>query len=252
MLPDIHGVAVECNYVFHSSHWHSDFSCKAIDLRTSYRDRAVTNVTGKLSMGRSEGEVTQFYSERNFCPFLPTGIGGFLKNLTVFYMMKSSVRHLMTGDLNGLTELRVFDVSHNPIEHLASDFFKGQSKIEIISFYDCHLKAVDAGALDHLVALKEGHFKYNNCIDDNASDADEVGGLKVEIANNCIGVQHNDINFEECYVESAASKSESKFDVVFFSLFVVFLFISLGLTFVLFRIFTKRFNNNFTEFTNAL
>lgn len=99
--------------------------------------------------------------------------------------MKSNVSQLNNDDLNGLTKLKLFDVSYNPITRLTRDFFKGHSSIETISFYDCKLSVIEAGALDPLVNLKEGHFQYNHCIDYRGDAEGLIPELKRKIKRRC-------------------------------------------------------------------
>lgn len=153
--------------------------------------------------GKGDDDVEKVLVEYQYCPYLPTNLGSYFRNLEILYVMKSNVMHLAHGDLDGLTKLRIFDVSYNPIKRLHKDYFKGHATIEIISFYDCKLRFIEKGALEPLVNLKEGHFQYNECIDYRGEDVSMLPNMMEEVKANCEDPSRTDFSH---------LKEESTFD----------------------------------------
>jgi hypothetical protein len=118
---------------------------------------------------------------------LPHNLGQFFPNLEVLFVMKSNVQHLVNGDLNGLNKLKIFDVSFNPIDQICKDFFKDHASIERISFYDCNLKKIANGALDHLPNLSHLFFDHNVCISLRKEGIEKMDKTKLDIYNECEG-----------------------------------------------------------------
>lgn len=180
-----YGIALKCTFKDHSSYWGQKYACVVSELTTSLTNRIVTEIQGTHMEGRTHDDVVKVFAEHQHCPYLPTNLGTFFKNLEVLYVMKSNVSQLTTDDLTGLTKLKLFDVSYNPITLLRHDFFKGHESIEIISFYDCQLRMVEKGSLAPLVNLKEGHFEFNPCINFRGDDESRLPALIKEIHQNC-------------------------------------------------------------------
>lgn len=216
----------------------------------------MTAITGQHEEIKSNDDVKQLMIKKQACPYLPLNIGSFFKNLEIFYVMNSNVYHLLKGDLEGLTQLKIFDVSHNPIEQLGRDFFEGHASIEVISFYDCHLKLIDPTALDPLKNLSEAYFNMNSCID--FSDKFNIDGLKVEIRDKCHKEKYKeDIFFDNSESSICASSQVSREPTsfvrnnayVFISLLSIFIVV---LGFVLVKTVRSSFDNNWHEFRNVL
>jgi hypothetical protein len=181
------GIVLNCNFQDFQNYWDEQsnygtrYTCVVNNLRTSLQDRKVTGVAGVHLNGKTNSDVKQvFISEQN-CPYLPLDLGYKFNNLEVFYAMRSKVEELTGDELNGMNKLKIFDVSHNLITNLTANFFKGHKTIEIISFYECRLRFVEEGALDHLVNLQQGHFDLNKCINYRGDTPSKIETLKREI-----------------------------------------------------------------------
>lgn len=185
LVHDIFAIILDCDFKFQTSHWGVEYACVPSSLRTTLYDRNVTEVKGVHDAGQSNQKVIKLFVKKQSCPYLPLNLGSHFGNLKTLYMMHSKVQHLLNGDLDGLKNLRVFDVSHNPIEMLGQDFFKGHDTIEIISFYDCHLKMIHPNSLNPLTNLKEAHFEQNVCIDAQGNEHNQISDIKTEIADKC-------------------------------------------------------------------
>lgn len=204
----------------------------------------------------------KIYIKKQFCPYLPLKAGKFFKNLEILYVMNSNVQHLLNGDLDGLDKLIAFDVSHNPIEQLGRDFFKGHGTIQKISFFDCHLKIIDAEALSPLVNLKEATFQYNVCLDFRGNDnhydvSNSIRSLKMRIRDSCHSEKYgNQVfnQFDDVKPSPLSSRSRSlSFAQRNANLIIsLFLIISVVLTAVLVKVFHSKFNNNWSELKKAL
>ena len=252
LISQVIATVVDCNFQWKSSVWGPQFACVATNFRTSLDDRIVMNVTGFKP--QKMNQVKEFFALKQSCPYLPLNLGSSFKNLEIFYIMNSNVKHLLNGDLDGLNFLKVFDVSHNPIEQLGQDFFKGTPSIQIVSFYDCHLKIIDSLALCHFVNLREAHFQHNVCIDYHAYDLDMIEDLKVEIADKCNSRMFNtsfDLKFEpksECQIYESMSfiRRNAYLIISFFGIILI------GFSLVLIIIVRKTYNNNWIELKNNL
>lgn len=226
------------------------YSCVAENFRTSLNDREITEINGTHVAGKTHNDVKKLYIKKQFCPYLPLKVGDFFTNLEIFYVMNSNVQHLLNGDLDGLTKLNAFDVSHNPVEQLGCDFFKGHETIEKISFFDCHLKIIDAKALDSLVQLKEAHFQYNVCFNFNAAETYQISLLKKEIRQNCHGENYEDQIFNKVEESKKSKLSFAQRNANFIILFFVTTTIILAA--VLLKIVNSKFGNNWNELKNSL
>lgn len=181
-------IELNCRFEVFKTNWGEFYTCNLEDLVTTENDRKVTKINGIHVEGKTDGDVEKVFGEFQNCPFLPTNIGEFFKNLSILYIRKSGIKTIKEGDLDGLDKLRVVDLSHSSIEKIPKNFFKGHSTIEIIAFYECHLTLVEPGALDPLVKLKQGHFRFNPCIDLNADRSYLLGPLK-HLIKKCDGTK---------------------------------------------------------------
>jgi hypothetical protein len=160
----VNSLVLQCEFKFHHSYWGENYACVVNNITTSETDKDVQSIIGTHLEGKTNDDVEKVFIEKQNCPVLPRNFGTFFPNLKVLYIMKSQVKTLSEGDLDGLDKLLIFDVSYNPIETIPKGFFKGHNHLRKISFYECHLKLIEKGALDHLQDLNEAHFQYNPCI----------------------------------------------------------------------------------------
>lgn len=164
----ISAISLKCKFSFETTRLGKRYTCWVKEpntLKTTFDDRTITEVTGKHLAGQTNDDVGQLFIQDQFLPYLPLNLGTHFRNLEVWNTKTSAVEELTDDDLEGLPKLKVFDVSYNPIKILRNTFFEGHENIEYISFYECELKEIEKGALEHLVNIKEGHFQYNQCID---------------------------------------------------------------------------------------
>lgn len=171
---------MECEFKNEETNWGVVYSCVAKNLRTDLNDRTVTEIKGQHLSDKTNDDVKKFYSFKQSCPYLPLNLSSFFKNLDIYYVKNSNLQHVLTGDLDGFTTIRIFDMSHNPIESIKGDLFKGQTSIEIVAFYECHLKIIDPTVLDPLINLKEGHFDYNPCINYRSKSSAYLEEFEIE------------------------------------------------------------------------
>lgn len=255
MLQDMSAVIIDCEFKHLSSHWGVDYACSPLNFRTTLDDRNVTQVKGLHDAGKKNEDVKKLFVKKQSCHYLPLNIGSHFINLETLYIMNSNVQHLLDGDLDGLTNLRVFDVSHNPIQQLGENFFKGHDTIEVISFYDCHLKMIHPSSLNPLKNLREAHFQQNVCIDIHGDDISEMQDLKAEIADKCQS-EHNELIFNRDFVvensprvSSEETLSFTKKNANIIISVLVFLLLSIG---VVFGIIIRRTFTSWDELKNTL
>lgn len=247
---------LECEFkTYDDTHWGTRYTCIAKNFKTTLSDRTITEVKGVHGYGKTNADVKRLFIKKQSCSFLPQNIASHFPNLEILYVMNSNVQHLFDGDLDGLTNLKVFDVSHNPVEQLGKDFFKNCVSIEKISFYDCHLKVIDAKALDPLVNLKLGVFDNNVCFDSRGADASGIRELKAEIRRSCQseGNEENIFNRHEEMIKCQSFEHDLSKTKTLAYITVTFLVIALVvLVVVLMKIFKSIFSNNWLELKNTL
>lgn len=249
-----HAITLNCDFKLHTTYLGERYSCVVKNFHTTFSDRKVTKITGKHQDGKSNDDVHKIFFKFQNCPYLPTNLGEFFKNLEIFYIMKSNVQHLMPGDLNGLNKLETFDVSHNSIEEISKDFFEGCTSIKKISFFDCHIKKVEKGALDPLINLKYATFDYNDCIAERSGDFG-MTSFKANLYDKCDGKgysvkQHKDVT--ACNSDLNDSKTSDTF-VIVGTVLVVSLFVIITiLCVVLLKIYQNYFRSNWHEMKSAL
>lgn len=231
------------------------------NLLTTFNDRKVKEVFGSHKLSRTNDDVKQIYVRHQNVPYLPLNLGEFFPNLEILYVTKSNVQHLITGDLDGLEDLKTFDVSHNPVEFVNKDFFKGQNKLERISFYDCHVKKVENGAFAELKSLGYLYFDQNPCIDirfdgQNSYESPEIEEVVANIYDKCTGLNHtlrtttacHSIRNEELILESTTEMWHKV--LMIFLVITLFLNVIFGFLFV--RIYRRNFSGNWVEMKNVL
>lgn len=246
---------LECDYkTYDDSHWGMRYTCIAKSFRTTLNDRTVTEVKGNHNSGRGNSDVRRLFIKKQSCSYLPLNLAAHFPNLEILYVMNSNVQFLYDGDLDGLTNLKVLDVSHNPIEQLGKDFFKGHSSIEQLSFYDCHLKIIDAEALNPLTNLKFAAFDNNICFDFRGEDASRIRRLKIEIRENCQRVGNVDVfNRHEESQKCLGMEDELSHTKIIAYVSISILVVLLAVLIVaLVQIFRNTFRNNWRELKSNL
>lgn len=178
-------VVLECEFEYVETYGDLDYACIAGEMTTTKNDRSVTKIAGAHLDDESNETVVKLLVESGSCPYMPLNISSHFKNLEILYIMHSGLEFLTAGDLEGFTKLRMFDVSHNPIKALGKDFFKGQRKIQSISFYGCELEYIQPGVLDPLVNLRIAYFDKNVCIDFQADGSSMIASLKAKFREKC-------------------------------------------------------------------
>lgn len=190
-------VILDCDFDFCATNYGTSYACLATYVKTSLEERRITQVRGSHADEKTNADVEEVFIWKQFCPYLPLDLKTHFPNLQVLYIMESQVQNLIDGDLDNLSGLKIFDVSHNPIEELSRDFFKGQKSIEVISFYNCHLKVIHPEALDQLTNLKKAHFEANVCIDFFCANVTSIEDLKADIKQNCTTALYGDKIFHK-------------------------------------------------------
>lgn len=259
-----HGVTLTCEFKNFRSFYGESYTCMVKNFQTTFKDRFINAINGTHTNRLTNEDVKQIFFKYQNIPYLPHNLGAHFPNIETLYVMKSNVQHLMSGDLDGMKNLKIFDVSHNPIEAIGADFFAGHSTIERISFYDCHLKKVANGALDHLTNLHSIYFDHNVCIDlrldEDQAEADEV---KADIYDKCHGgdwqMRSNDTstcdevkNERLTQREDKVSDKSSNSTTTLIVLLTITTLLNIVLGVVLFRIFKRNFSGNWHEMRNVL
>lgn len=247
---------LECEFkTYDDSHWGTRYTCIAKNFKTTLSDRTITEVNGLHENGKTNADVRRLFIKKQSCSYLPLNIASQFPNLEILYVMNSNVQHLFDGDLDGLTNLKVFDVSHNPIEQLGKDFFQNCVTIEKLSFYNCHLKFIDAKALDPLVNLKLGVFDNNVCFDSRGADASGIRELKAQVRRYCQNEDNEDhiFNRHEEMIKCQSLEHDLSKTKALAYITITFLVIALvALIVVLMKIFKSTFSNNWLELKNTL
>jgi hypothetical protein len=254
------------------------YSCIVKNLHTTFNDRSVTEVIGTHKYSKSNSDVKQVFIKFQNVPYLPLNLGEFFPNLETLYVTKSNVQHLINGDLDGLNKLKIFDVSHNPVEQLGEEFLKGYKTLEKISFYDCHIKKVNRGALDNLPNLKSIFFDQNPCIDlryesdshygsmmdDSIEEAaadiyDKCQGMGLSLRTNQTELCHEIKNINEnltsgklVSINDKVQESSSNWSTILTVLLAFTMLLNIIFSIVLVKIVRNNFNGNWQEMKNVL
>lgn len=207
----------------------SDYECVAKNLTTTLENRTVVKINGDHAKKKSIDDVQIVSINLQNTPFLPLKIGDHFKNIKRLSVHKSNVQFLMKGDLNGLESLEDLSLKNNPIKQIGHDFFKGIKNLKYLNLAECHLKMIDAKALQPLIKLVEVDFRYNNCIAKlyTKTSFDE---MKNVIKSNCQGFYETFSFEEECKQKDEHKKSTSTTT----SVFLIFTIIILSFIIVIF------------------
>jgi len=228
-------LVLKCEFKNYQSYWGTMYTCVATKLRTSQTERNVSGIVGQHMPGKSNNDVEKIFIENQNCPYLPINLNNYFANLKVLYIMRSGVQFIHDNDLDGLIKLKIFDVSHNPIEY-------------------CNLRAIEAGALDSLVNLKDAHFRYNYCMDFSAADSSLLPELKSQMLGLCLP-KFSTTTEKLCVIE--ANKHVAPFSLSFgqrngYVFIIILLLIIVLLSVGTFTVIKQKFNNNLKEVRNAL
>lgn len=244
-MGNVLATVLDCSFEEKFSVWGLHLACIASNFKTQLNNRTISEMTGGNSQS---GKATELFVKKQYCPYLPLNVSSIFKSLEILYIMNSHVQNLLEGDLDGLTSLRVFDVSHNPIEILSKDFFKGAASIEIVSFFDCHLKKIEPTALSHLPKLQGGRFQTNVCIDYAVYEPSELEILTSMIRSQCSGEGFDITNnsHQKTCEPLPFIKKNAILIVSFLTISLIFLVI------ILTKIMRKTFKNNWDELKMSL
>lgn len=208
VLKSINAITLECDFKDETTNWGISYTCVAKNFLTTLNERTVTEMKGQHVPGKTNDDVKKFYVFKQSCPYLPLNVSSFFKNLDIYYVKNSNVQHVMRGDLDGFTTIKIFDVSHNPIEKIEGNLFEGQTSIEIVAFYECHLKIIDPRAFNPLFNLKEVHLDHNVCINYRTRSSDRLKQYEIETS---IEILKNKI-YENCQSHSHSHEILNSFN----------------------------------------
>jgi hypothetical protein len=217
--------------------------------------------------GKTNADVVKVFIKHQNCAYLPRNLGQFFPNLLVLYVMKSNVQYLEDGDLAGLDKLEIFDVSHNPVEQVGANYFKGHSSIRTLSFYDCHIKKVEKGALDELKKLEKIHFDGNVCLDqkfeiDYDTTLEEVCDniydkchgrdhtLRTNLTETC--GEHRSAEMSELKGDHIERESTDSWSIVLIILLALTTIMNVVFAIALYRVFKGNFSGSWHEMRNVL
>ena len=248
----IDAITFNCKYEMKYPDYQKQYTCVAENLRTEYKNRDVVSVGGSHETGMTNSNINKLDIYKQSCPFLPKNLGTHFKNLEYLKATNTNLKFLIDGDLDGLNMLRSFDVSWNPIEELGRNFFNGQTKIEFVSFFYCHLKVIDPKALLPLVSLESANFFDNVCISLHITEKHEIFEFGAETRDKCRKEYYEGKMFNRIENDETPSKSLSfaRENVILVTLF--FAIPSIFLLIILLRVFCVRFERNWVELREAL
>lgn len=251
-LNEIDAITLDCKYEMKYPNYQKQYTCVAENLRTEHNNRDVVSIGGLHKEGMSISNVNKLDIYKQSCPFLPKNLGTHFKNLEYLKVTNTNLKFLIDGDLDSLTMLKSFDVSWNPIEELGRNFFNGQTKIEFVSFFFCHLKVIDSGALLPLVSLESANFLDNICISFHITEKYEIIEFGTEARDKCKkeyyeGKMFNRIEIDENPIESLPFLRKNVTLVT-----ICIAIPSVLLLIVLLRLFCVRFGSNWVELREAL
>ncbi|KAG5683945.1 hypothetical protein PVAND_013201 [Polypedilum vanderplanki] len=248
-----HSVRMNCAYKTVFAMKIGEVCCYPKNFHTTFEDRTVTNViSNDYDLGNIRDNVTSINIVLEDSPYLPLEIDRFFPNVVLLEIRNSNVQHLLTGDLDGFTKLKFLDLSDNPIEQISHDFFRGKFFIEVIYFYNCNLKKIDADAFLPLISLKTLLLKGNECIDknfyiNNLPPLSMRNEIKNAIIENCQG-DHQQLKpqfKENC--ERKVEASGSSIDVFIIFTLIILAIILAGLSIVLIYTYRVVFKENWNQ-----
>lgn len=178
-------VILECNF---EDDPHLGYMCdvKNEDLIISGDEREITSVSGQHQVGKTNDDVTFFFSDYRKLNFFPRGISNFFRNIKNIQVGFANIHELTSKDLEQFGgNLRQFYFYGNSLETVKADLFKFNQNLEKVSLRASKVKVIDKETFDRLTKLDGLWLSLNQCINKDATDRNEVLALIKIVEENC-------------------------------------------------------------------
>lgn len=142
------------------------YSCKLKKSTqvTSKHDREIFEVRGQHRKGKSNDDVTQFFSYEDEINFLPRGLTKFFKNIEKIFFRHASLQEIKKYDLKEFSDkLKVLDLAYNEIRVIEKIFFKFNRNLMQIDLSFNKIFHIDSGAFRGLEKLQKLDLTSNPC-----------------------------------------------------------------------------------------
>lgn len=161
----------------------SIYTCLA-RFHPSPGEKNVTDVSHNHLDGRGDADVQAliFNDDISFTPF---NIHQFFPNLVAIDINGRNTSELEKESLKGLQSLRFLSFSRNKLAIIESDLFSENPLIEWIYFEGNPIRHVAFNVFDHLERLRTLYMSDTTCIDEVATNLNDVNLLKFRILVRC-------------------------------------------------------------------
>lgn len=145
----------------------------------------ITSSNGTHNSGKSNDDVRGFYIEYKTIHYFPKGINEIFKNLNGISIRNSHLKKIAQEDLSKFPNLVRLNLYNNNIEVVEEDLFKFNLKLKYISLSHNKIGKIHPKVFDHLNQLTILDLGYNECINIDTSDVENIQILIQEVKSKC-------------------------------------------------------------------
>lgn len=178
-------VVLDCNYSQLSKPTKREsYVCQAKVIRYDLLEKVVGVSQTHLS-NKSNSDITGLWIDNQDIDFIPKDVNLFFENIKFLYIRKTKLRVITAFDLEQFPNLVELNCDGNLIETIDGDLFRNTPAIERIDFDNNKITNIGPDVFKFTPLLFTAYFKGNLCIDEKASNADEVFDLVRRFALKC-------------------------------------------------------------------
>lgn len=156
---------------------------KHLDGKTNNDVKALKIIGGGIIPSTGNENTDQVMS---VCEVIPDGIGTFFPNIEALTVWRSNLKTVSSNDLKQFPKLREIWLFTGELEYLESKLFQYNPNVEVVSFNANQIQFIGGSFFNYLPKLQKAFFNDNECVDGQATDAEELNELKTTIKEKCV------------------------------------------------------------------
>lgn len=185
-ISTVTAITIECEYKDKDYSPETIYTCEVKNIEYDGESNLITNHTGIHPDGGSYSDFTVKIVEftSSFCyesnlTFIPKGFSSQFPNLIAFHYNNCPFNESLIGDeLNEYSALENFTLTNTNLEKIPGNFFTNLSNLTYIDLSNNKIKEVGGGLLRNLSNLQVVNFANNECINQTATNRDEIMELE--------------------------------------------------------------------------
>lgn len=178
--------AIEFNCIFHTANFSEiglRYECEAMVIHSG--STSLERVTGVHRPEMTNDDVESLYIRNQNLPFVPEKIDDFFGNLELLWIHFSSLTSISAEDLRPFPRLLWLMLMGNQIISLDGNLFTHTPNLQSVSFNWNQIQHIGHDLFTNLNNLVRSAFNGNVCIDQGASNREEVIWLGSQLSILC-------------------------------------------------------------------